>query len=87
MIAPRHFHLAGTSASEQLDVVLSPTGKTFVDGKMIALTELLAKLCGNDRCENTRVRIFAASACRFDHLADVFRLCKLHGIVNVELVA
>lgn len=87
MIAPRHFHLAGTSASERLDVVLSPTGKTFVDGKMIPLADLLAKLCGDERCESTRVRIFAAAACRFDHLADVFRLCKLHGIVNVELVA
>ncbi|MHC2067802.1 hypothetical protein ACYFX5_10040 [Bremerella sp. T1] len=87
MIAPRHFHLAGTSAADRLDVVLSPTGKTFVDGKIIILTELLAKLCGDSRCENTQVRIYAASACRFDHLADVYRLCKAHGIQNVELVA
>jgi len=87
MIAPRHFHLAGTSTTERLDVVLSPTGKTFVDGKMIPLTDLLAKLCSDDRCVSTQVRIFAAAACRFDHLAEVFRLCKLHGIVNVELVA
>lgn len=68
-------------------MVLSPTGKTFVDGKMIPLTDLLTKLCSDSRCENTRVRIFAAAACRFDHLADVFRLCKMHGIVDVELVA
>ncbi|PQO35928.1 hypothetical protein DTL21_08315 [Bremerella cremea] len=62
-------------------------GKTFVDGNQVSLQELLAKLCGGAFCGNTRVRIFAGSACRFDHLADVYRLCKEHGIYNVELVA
>lgn len=87
MIAPREFTVTGTSAAERLDVVLSPTGKIFVDGNPIVLHELLDKLCGNAFCGNTRVRIFAGSACRFDHLADVYRLCKQHGINNVELVA
>ena len=87
MIAPRHFHLAGSSSAERLDVVLSPTGKTFVGGKNIILQDFLAKLCGDALCTDKRVRIFAGSACRFDHLAAVYRLCKEHGISNVELVA
>lgn len=87
MIAPRHFNRTGTSAAERLDVVLSPMGKTFVDGNQVILQELLAKRCGGTLCGNTRVRIFAGSSCRFDHLADVYRLCKEHGINNVELVA
>ncbi|MEW4451671.1 hypothetical protein AB1L30_03200 [Bremerella sp. JC817] len=87
MIAPRHFHLAGTSLAERLDVVLSPTGKTFVGGKSIILQDLLNKLCAGTVCTDTHVRIFAGAACRFDHLADVYRLCKEHGINNVELVA
>ncbi|PQO28188.1 hypothetical protein C5Y97_25145 [Blastopirellula marina] len=62
-------------------------GKTFVDGNQVILQELLAKRCGGTLCGSTRVRIFAGSSCRFDHLADVYRLCKEHGISNVELVA
>jgi len=69
-----------------LDIVLSPTGKTFVNGQMILLPDLLSKLC-HDSAESTIVRVFAGSMCRFDHLANVFRLCKQHGIHNVQLVA
>lgn len=85
MIAPRQFQQADRASRDWLDVVLSPTGKTFVDGKKIVLHELLEKLCRDSLCAR-RVRIFAGAACRFDHLADVYRLCKMHGIDDVELV-
>ncbi|MBI1247255.1 hypothetical protein GC197_05345 [bacterium] len=87
MIAPRHFHLAGTFTGDRLDVVLSPNGKTFVDGRNILLNDLLDGLRRDGIGTTPRVRIFAGAACRFDHLAAVYRMCKEYGIDNVELVA
>jgi len=85
MIAPKKMRWKDLETNESLDVFLSPTGKTFVDGMSIALADLFQSRSG--RATGTKVRIYAGESCRFDHLADVFRMCKEHGFQNVELVS
>ncbi|MGY8770158.1 MAG: hypothetical protein ACKVH8_17210 [Pirellulales bacterium] len=67
-----------------LDVVLSFTGKTFVEGQNVSLNSHLQSLSNSGDLDH-RIRLFAGTHCRFDHITEVFRTCKQHGLDEVIL--
>ncbi|PHS11060.1 MAG: hypothetical protein COA78_10440 [Blastopirellula sp.] len=67
-----------------LDVVLSFTGKTFVAGQNVSLSSHLQSMRNAGDLDH-RVRLFANPHCRFDHVTEVFRTCKQHGLEEVIL--
>lgn len=73
-------------AGPWIDVVLTPTGRTFINGHSVTLASRLDGL--RTSVDSFRgVRVLAGSNCRFDHLAEIYRICKQYGIARIELVA
>ncbi|MCC9606024.1 hypothetical protein LOC68_19965 [Blastopirellula sp. JC732] len=72
------------TANQPLDVVLSASGKTFINGVEALLDAHLRRLCSQERCARS-VRIFAGEECRFDHVTEIFRVCRHWGVADISL--
>lgn len=72
--------------NQSLDVVLSASGKIFINGVEALLDSHLRRLCDQSRCARS-VRIFAGEECRFDHVAEIFRVCRQWGVTEVSLAS
>lgn len=74
------------SENQPLDVVLSSSGKIFINGVEALLDAHLRRLCARASCARS-VRIFAGEECRFDHVAEIFRVCRQWGVAEVSLAS
>ncbi|MEX0793201.1 MAG: hypothetical protein WD045_08695 [Pirellulaceae bacterium] len=85
-ILPRQMARVAEQAGPWIDVVLTPSGRTFINGHSVTLASRLDGLRTNVDAFRG-VRVLAGSNCRFDHLAEIYRVCKQYGVARIELVA
>lgn len=84
--SPRQMPRVAEEAGPWIDVVLTPSGRTFINGHSVTLAARLDGL--QARVDSFRgVRVLAGAHCRFDHLAEIYRVCKQFGVARIELVA